>query len=284
MTNIALNERKKSDLQKLLKKVSSSKESGFYRKMWTGVYSAKKPPDFDSLPIISVEDIIKCKFDDRIYTKDGLFVKIIYRDNVPFLLARTKKDISKEDYSEIRYERPLVTFESSHESIEKGLWHYGKNILPLMAEDNLTITLITSGRYGIDSIMGDAVSLKKLSQSGSQYFDNTKIKNVTVIDSRFDENPCNFLNGAFVNAQLQLILALPETGTLAKVCKENISGKLVFHPVENTIIEIRNDEKLVVTRLIMLPTPIIRYSTGIKIKMRDKDCSCDSKLSFSLQN
>lgn len=280
----AENSQKSAELRRLTRGIYNSKESRFYKDLWGNVSFLNGELNFSSLPATSAKDIIKPKFNDRIYIKKGLFVKIVYSDNIPFLLARTKADISREDYGEIRYERPLVFFESSHESIEKGLWLYSKNTLPLVAEDNLDITLMAAGRYGIDSVVGDALSLKKMFMGGSQYFDHKKIKNVTVIDSRFEENLSNFLTSAFAGAKLQLILASPETGPLAKLCKENTSKQSVFHPVDNTIIEVCGDDKLVATRLILLPTPIIRYETGIKIKMCDKNCSCENGLSFSLQN
>lgn len=281
----APDKKKTVELNRIIRYVSNSRESSFYKDIWRNAHLKNTEIGFETLPVINIGNIIKCKFDDRTYIKNGLFVKIIYHENVPYLLARTKDDISKEDFGETKYGRPLVFFENSHESIEKALWLHDKNILPLVAEDNLNVVLMTAARYEIDSIVGDALSVKKLLQvqSGLRHFDHGKITAVTVIDSHFGENLHVLLSESFPSAKIDMILALPETGSLGRVCQENKDGKLVFHPVDNTVVEICGN-RLVATRIILLPTPIIRYETRIETRAENKSCSCESELSFSLQN
>ena len=229
----ALDKKKTIKLNQIIQYIFKSRKSSFYKDIWRNTHLKNTETDFESLPVIKIRDIIKCKFDDRIYIKNGLFVKIIYHNNVPYLLARTKDDINKEDFGETKYGRPLVFFENSHESIEKALWLHDKNILPLVAEDNLNVVLMTAARYEIDSIVGDVLSVKKLLpvQSGLRHFDHEKITAVTIIDSHFDENLHVLLSDSFPSAKIDMILALPETGPLGRVCQENKDGKLIFHPV-----------------------------------------------------
>ncbi len=281
---LSLTHKKKSaKLNQLIQTIADSKESNFYKNIWGNACVKNDKIDFGSLPTISAKDIMKCKFDERIYIKRGLFVKIVYKNNAPFLVARTRNDIKKEEYGEIMYERPLVFFLSSHESIEKSLWLYSKNILPLIAEDNIITTSMSAGRYEIDSIVGDVESIKKIRTEGFKYFNYKNIINVTVIDSCFVEYDINSLKNSFPNALFQLIFSLPDTGSLGQVCKENTDGATIFHSTENTIIEISKNGYVVATRLIMLPTPIIKYKTEIKARAEEKYCSCESELSFSLE-
>ncbi len=267
-----LEDQKKTEAEKLIESIRTSRASSFYKDIW-------KKTNTDSLPITRRENLMGRKFKERLYIKNGLFVKIIYHENIPFLLARTAKDIGEEEYGEINYERPLIFFESSHESTEKGLWHYSRDILPLLSENNLELTLIIAGRYGIDAIMGETESLSKLvGLKIESYFPPGKIKNITLVDRNFDEDLRKALRKAFPAARYQSILALPETGSLGFVCKEK-EGR--FHPVKNTLLEIIGG-RLLATRLFMLPTPIIKYDTLITAKTEIKECQCQTELSFSL--
>lgn len=273
---------KMAKISGLIRAISSSKHSNFYKHIWDESSLQNEQINFGTLPTISIENIIKCKFDERLYIKNNLFVKIICHENVPYLLARTKRGIGKEYYGKIQYERPLVFFESAHESIEKGLWLHDKDILPLIAEDNLELTLMIAGRYEIDSMLADTASLKKIVSNGMRHFDYKKIINITIIDSRFEKNLLASLSDVFPSAKIQLILALPETGSLGLKCPESREQTLMFHPEENSIVEITGRGQLTITRLIELPTPIVRYKTNIKVEKSANDCSCRSELSFSL--
>ena len=111
-----------------------------------------------------------------------LFMKIEYRDGTPHLLGRTREDISAENYGSAAYKRPLVMFQSVQDSIEKSLWHYERNILPLIAEDNLELTCMAAAAFRIDAIVGDAASLSRLSGVLNAYLDTRRIRQSTVID------------------------------------------------------------------------------------------------------
>ncbi len=284
LSSTSTNKEKRARLRQLIQTISNSRESNFYKNIWKNTPLKNGVIDFENTSTIEIGDIIKYKFNKRLYVKNGLFVKIIYHNNIPFLIARTKRDISKDNYGEINYERPLVFFESSHESIEKALWLYNKNILPLMAEDNIDLTEIIAGRYEIDSIIGDVKSITNIISRKTGRFDIKKIKNVTIIDSFFDKNFISILKNYLPSGKIQIILSLPETGPLGLLCKKTDKENLTFHPPKNTIIETSKNGYLIATRLILLPTPIIKYETEIKIRMAKKFCSCKkSNLNFSIQ-
>lgn len=270
-------------LKETLRVIASSKKSDFYKKYWGLAAIKKLDIDFVHLPNIGIDKIINCKFNERLYVDKGIFVKIIYRNGIPFLMARTKNDIGNENYGEITYERPLIFFENAHESLEKSLWHYGKNILPLIGEDNIDITLMSAGRYKIDSIVGDMVSIKKLVLPGTQNTGLKNIRNITIIDSTLNHVSIGMLGGVFRDAKIQKILALPETGSFGQACKET-NNETIFHETADSMIETGDSGELIVTKLALLPTPIIKYTTGIEAKLEVKNCHCEEKLCFSLKN
>lgn len=145
----------------------------------------------------------------------GTFVKVSYRDDAPVLVARTKKDIAAAAFGDLSYERPLVFFESAQESVEKGLWLYSKNILPLVAEDNLELTCMAACRYGIDAIVGDAASLLKVAAfldvearpPRPRYPELAKVTHLVLIGPRAAPNSLGRLARAFPAARLQTVSA-----------------------------------------------------------------------------
>ena len=275
--------RKLERLYDFIEAIYHSKESSFYKSVWGNVNPKDGRIDYYSLPTIDVKHIIQHEFDKRLYVKNGLFVKVVYGNDIPFLIAVTKDSIGQESYGGILCQRPLVSFENSHESIEKGLWFYGKNIMPLAAEDNLYITLMVAERYGVDSIVGDTESIKKLLSKAERYIDGKKIISIALVDFCFDADCNGSLRKYFPNAKITLVFSLSETGSLGLACEEKADGQ-TFHPSENTLIETDEHGYLVATQLIMRPTPIIKYRTRIKIKMEKKSCFCGSELSFSIRN
>ena len=137
--------------------------------------------------------------------RERAFMKVVYEGDVPRLLARTRKDIEEADCGRIMYQRPLVFFGSAQESVEKGLWLYTKNILPLIAEEHVDITCMAAARYGIDAILGDIASLKKMEEAVSRYPDLAKVAYLVVADMRDEPGCSKFLKQAFPAATLQRI-------------------------------------------------------------------------------
>ena len=132
-------------------------------------------------------------------------MKVVYEGDVPRLLARTRKDIEEADCGRIMYQRPLVFFGSAQESVEKGLWLYTKNILPLIAEEHVDITCMAAVRYGIDAIVGDFESLRKIAVAIPRYPDLAKVAHIIVV-GKHGEPDLECLKQAFPAATLHLIL------------------------------------------------------------------------------
>ena len=108
------------------------------------------------------------------------FYKIIHAGN-PYLVPRRLQDIAGETFG-IRCERPLVLFTDPQEAVEKSLWFYARNILPLIGEpNNLAVTAFAAQRYGVDAIVGQLPLVTTfLSRLGGEY-DLQRIASITLI-------------------------------------------------------------------------------------------------------
>ncbi|MSR70871.1 hypothetical protein EXS62_02420 [Candidatus Kaiserbacteria bacterium] len=210
----------------------------------------------------SVEDFIRVPLDERLERTDGLFVKVAYHNDRPYLVARTKEDIAPEDFGDLPCERPLVMFESAQEGVEKCVWFYTKNILPLIAEDNIDIALLSAARFEADALVCDMASLQNLVAAADKHPIVRTFKKITVIDSSF-VGTLQLLQREFPHAERQLILALPETGSLGRA--EEVDGVLVYRPGPHTTVHGGGQGELVVTQRLPLPTPIREYKTGIHL-------------------
>ena len=270
-------------LRTLLHEVSTSDQSAFYidhfRTEGFEPKISKDPEILDCIPILQWETLVQTPFLKRLYRNSQLYTKIVSgrSHNKPILIARTTEDISEEHFGTIQT-RPLVLFGTIHESIEKCLWVYEQNILPLVCtEGSGELTARTALQYGIDSILCDMGSFKEVSPHLSDYLIENEV-HVSVVDTAFD---MSFLNTRVPQHHYTLTLGLPEVGTIAHACPETHGcDSIVFHPDERSIIEIL--DTLIVTRLVNLPTPIIRYQTDIKAKSLPQTCRCKEHLSFSL--
>lgn len=276
---------KKQKLQKLLYTVLTSTKSSFYRDHYNNQFTLRDAENFlekgdiKKIPMLTWKEIQSCHFKERSYIDGQILVKIIHRYSTPFLFARSLGDIGAEDYGVIG-ERPLMLFEYCHEGIEKGLWIYERNILPLVREENLDITGMLVQKYRVDSILAESNMLFTFVPYLKRHYTLPAILHLTVIDHTFD---AEFLRNTFSNAKLYLRLGLSETGVFGIPCIHERGRKdILFHPEKNSIVEIQ-DSELIVTRLTEFPTPIIRYKTGITARILENVCPCESKLSFSLR-
>lgn len=231
--------------------ILNSPYSNFYKNILQG-NSVQKLEEF---PILTWENLVETPFLERLYRREGLFTKIVMRNNRTTLIGRTGTDIALESYGGYG-ERPLVTFVSLHESLEKSMWLLTRNILPLINDRDNDITVMTAVKYQIDSVLADMTSLKSISERLSQRYDISRIKHITVIDDHFDTS---FLEDVYAHADITLTLALPECGAIAT--KKQESNEFVV----DTTCTIERSQRLVVTKNILLPTPIIRYQTAIPV-------------------
>ncbi len=252
-------------LKQLLRSVYNSPKSNFYRNLYTqkGINAHGL---WENLPFVTQHDLIKTPLNDRLYLDKPIFVKIIHGDAGSFLFGRTVENIAQEYYGKVG-ERPLVAFSSSYEGIEKSLWVYEQNMLPLINLDAVRLTVLAAEKYDIDSIVGDIASITALGQELPQK-QRSRIKYINIIDSR----RTNIDHSLFPNAEMREIFSLPETGNIAERCPTQ-KTKAVWHGFKNVFIE--NDEnKLVITKYELLPTPLIRYRTKITVHRPEEPCDC----------
>jgi hypothetical protein len=240
---------------------------------------------FKDLPTTDYLKLSASDLGERLYRKGeltGKFVKVIRNYKTPFLVQRNLSDIQQENYG-IACMRPQVLLSDSHDALEKSLWFYENNILPLIGEpNNLDVSAFSAKKYGIDFLLTNPEMIGSYWPILREEVDVTKIK-VNLLSSSFDANTLKKLLPEA--SSLQLILALPEVGAFAHSCPEQLKkGRLFFHPDKNSVLEILNNY-LIVTKIIFMPTPIIRYQTTIRAyNEKNKHCSCGNReLSFSIE-
>ncbi|MDP3726112.1 MAG: hypothetical protein Q8R36_02855 [bacterium] len=267
-------------LKQLLTTVYDSPLSAFYRNHFKkhnfSPVQFQTLSDIEKIPILNWKLLSTTPLLERIYTKEPYLTKIIYKNDRSFLVGRTLADIALEDYG-LSCTRPLMLFSTSHEGVEKGLWFFEHNILPAINEENLELTAMIAAKYEIDGIVAEMELLKqflpRLQKNGYNF---SRISNIKIIDTSFD---ISFLKTHFPSKNFKIILGLPETGAFAKACPKSFDHEIiVFHPNEMSILEF--NETILVTRLLTLPTPIIRYQTNIFAEIQKQYiCTCEKVVS-----
>lgn len=262
-------EEKLAALDTLVQKVWQSKSSNLYRDLWSS-----QPAPINSiealqkLPSCSWDTLSAYAFQDRLYNNGpGLLTKIVYRDDSPLFVARTFEDIKKETFG-VPCERPLLLFSTQHEALEKSIWQYEHNYLPLFANSSPEITAKLATLYEVDCIVCDTAALKAYLPDIALVYDRANIKDVVIIDSDFD---LPFLQKQFPDSAIHCVLALPEVGTIGVAQNIEKDEKLVFEIDTHSLVEIGDKNEIVVSRLLDMPTPIIRYHTKISAHWTDAD-------------
>lgn len=267
-------------LQSLLTYVMESHHSSFYRKrLGTSLKEVTTLDGLVLLPSTSKEDISGTPLGDRMYINRGRgFMKIVDSETEPFLIKRVLAELKEEQFGCIG-ERPTVLFSNGHESLEKSLWCYEQNVLPVIGEStNIPVTDFLIHRYESDSFLGDVNSLKLLVANNADIFSHGETFNLYGSDFNISE-----INERISLDKVNLILSLPEVGAFAYSCPHQLKeGRLLFHPDKNSIVEL--DKRLIVTKLIHMPTPIIRYVTNINSEEKNHACACEEEVSFSINS
>lgn len=250
----------KTQIDSLIAAVWESKESEFYRSKWGS--AGETLPVFAELPCCSAEDFIRTPLHDRVYKKDKGLAKIVRIYEKPFLVQWSLADLAAERFGFTDSARPLVMLSDAHEAIEKSLWFYEHDILPLIGEiHNVPVSAFAAKTYGIDAIVSDEYMLSRTLPELEKVYDLGKVASLTLIGAHFAAASIAYLR-QFKN--VQYILALPETGSFAASCPRALAeGKFCFHSDDGSYLELVG-EHLVVTRLRLLVTPIIRYKTSIR--------------------
>jgi hypothetical protein len=255
--------------------VRESPSCDFYRTiLWQDTPS---DTPLEKLPPFTRTDYAQAPFLSRLYRDHGLLTKVAYHSGKPFLIGRHLEDIASEEFGALG-DRPLIALSSTHEGIEKSLWSYSRNILPLIAASDPDITAMLASRYEADSLITDSTALPILLPALAQHYALARFRHISVIDTAFD---LPLLKKMFPASAITLVLGLPETGSIALSCPTALAeGRIAFHAAQHRHLEHQNE--LTVTDDRVLPTPLIRYRPGIAIRFLEASCICTAAESFAL--
>jgi hypothetical protein len=215
----------------------------FYREFWGDA-------PVSAVPSISAAEFQRVPLSLRRYKNEKSLVKVIRSTHGPFLSEWSFEDIKDEPWGVLR-DRPMVYLTDPYEAVEKAMWCYLHNRMPLIGE-NAAVACSSASSYKADSFILDATTLKIL----APYFQESGFSfPIALIGSAFDIPsllPFSDLG------EIRLILSLPETGVIAEATLENP----LFAPAKGVSVEY--EDGLAVSKGALLTTPIIRYRTGIQ--------------------
>lgn len=204
--------------------------------------------------------------------------KIVHADP-PLLVPRRLADIARENFG-VRCERPFVLFTDTQEALEKSLWFYAHNILPLVGEaNNLAVASFTARRYGINAMVSELPIAAEFMGRLARECDTSCITSLTLIGRHF--TVAEIEPFAVGGRRVRALLGLPTLGAFAESCSERlVAGELVFHPDATSAVEL-DGGALRVTKTIELLQPVRRQATGITATARS-NCPCGAAVAFSL--
>lgn len=255
-------------MEELIATIAESDASDFYRTLWGDERAFKR------LPRCTPLHLVKTPLRERTYKKEKGLVKIVRRDAGAFLVERALSDIAAENYRG-GGKRPLVLLSDSYDSLEKSLWYYEHETLPLIGEHaNLPVSVFAAKRYRIDALMTDEAMLARFLQEAGKEYPPGQIA-LTLLGGEFSAENIVAISSRFHD--LRLVLCLSETGALGSACPEGLSsGTLVFHPEQNVFLEYE-DGALVISKRELLVTPLVRYKTGIRAAEGHASCACGTE-------
>ncbi len=237
----------RSQLDSLIDSIRSHPSADFYRVRW------EKAKTFEELPTISRKDFLDVPLSQRRYKDARSFVKIVHDKDRMFLSEWSFEDIGHEPWG-TSATRPLVYLADPHEAIEKSMWCYENNIVPLIGEPDPDIAMFTASKYRINALITDTVSLPKLLPFLEKQ--ERPLSSITVLGDSFDAPA--LASFARFAGRSRLVLRLPETGAFA----ESPLGPVSFVALPDCIVS-EEDGAVVITKTAQLVTPIIRYRTNL---------------------
>ena len=240
----------------LVDAVRNHATADFYRARWGAVRA------FEELPTIDRLDFLETPLSRRRYKDARSLVKIVHDGGHMFLSEWSFEDIGKEPWG-TSAARPLVYMADPHEAIEKSMWCYENNIVPLIGEPDPDIAMFTASKYRINALITDTISLPKLLPFLEKQ--ERPLSSITVLGDSFDA-PALASFARFAERS-RLVLRLPETGAFA----ESPLGPVSFVALPGCIVS-EEDGVVVITKTAQLVTPIIRYRTNLpagSVKIRD---------------
>lgn len=241
-----------ASLEAYVASVRASARSDFYAKHWDAA------TEFSDLPVLSRADLMAVPLSRRRYKDERGMVKIVHAGDAAFLSEWSFEDIGREPWGEVS-ERPMVLLQDPHAAIEKSMWCYERNRVPLVADKNIEVALFAAEKYRIDSLITDSVSLPSLLPHLQRM--PRQLSCISILGESFQ--PSELLPFAAYAEKVRLVLELPETGVIAEA---PLSERPAFVLASNCIAE-TDEGCLVLTKTALLVTPVIKYRTGIKTKM-----------------
>lgn len=237
---------KHNNLPLFLDRVRNNSLSTFYKDHWGG------EEVFEKLPLVCRADFERVPLSKRRYKNEKGLVKIVHGESQSFMSEWSFLDIQAEAFG-VQAARPLVYLQSPHEAIEKSMWCYEHNMVPLIGEKILDVVVYAAEKYKVDSLITDAPSLLKL----EPYLrSRSPLESISIIGEHMV--PEELVHVRPYARETRLVCALPETGAFAEAV---LSLTPEWVPLPDCILE--NRDTLVVTKIRDLVTPVVRYKTNI---------------------
>lgn len=236
-----------TSIDALIPRLFAAAESDFYRRIWG------RSAAFDELPTVTRRDFLETPLSKRRYKNERSFVKIVHDGPEAFLSEWAFNDIGQEHFG-LPSKRPMVYLEDSHEAIEKSMWCYENNMLPLVGEKDPDMAMFAGEKYHIDSLITDPVSLPKLRPFLERLA--APLESISILGTSFTSSA--LLPFAPYARSIRLVLCLPEVGAFAEA---PLAETPRFQPLPECIVE--TAEHLIVSKERALVTPIVRYRTDI---------------------
>ncbi len=234
------------ELSLLLSTLRESSASDFYRTLWGSA------EHFDALPVVSREDFLRVPLSRRRYKSEKSLVRVVHEGPRAFLSEWSFSDIARESYG-LLSKRPFVFLTNPHDAIEKSIWCYGRNMLPLIGEKDPDIATFAAEKYQVDSLITDAKAISLLVPYLSR---RDPLQWISILGDSF--NGSELMQYKAFAQSVRLVMTLPETGAFAEAA---LADTPAFAALSGCTIE--QQETLVVTKDTLLVTPIVKYKTTI---------------------
>ena len=268
-------------VKELIKSILAAKPD-FYRKKLSsaGIDEAQletlNESDWNLIPILTKQELANAPYASRCYGEKPGLNKLIFSEEADqyFLIHRTLEEIRQE---RLPYDgtRPMAIFSNVYEAIERCLYFYEQNVLPLIGEfHNPAVIYATARQYKVDTIFMDRAAIRAFREKLLEIL--PALKSVTVIDDTFSAEDFEWP----ADTKLSFVLSIPEIGGVAYACPESIAKKdLVFHPADNVYIE--PSALSIITAPRLKACPMLRYRSHLYFEKTPPRCACQ-KISFKI--
>ena len=142
-------------LEAYIERIRTSPVSDFYSSRWKSI------TDPTLLPTISRRDLIETPLSLRRYERRSGIVKVVWDASIPFLSEWSFTSIAEEELG-LRAARPLIFLSDPHEAIEKAMWCYQHDMVPLVEERSSEVTLYAARKFRCDALITDPSSLPRV--------------------------------------------------------------------------------------------------------------------------